>query len=281
MNTTAPSTSSLDAVYGVTVNSVTDTPEIVDSLAHLSRRPTTRVVFDDVPVSEYRRAVSEIHKVSCVLGGLVDSSDMRTYALKRYLAKTHKYFDALGSDVDIWEIGNEVNCERTGNSAEVADKVRGAYDFVKERGGVAALTLYYNEGCFVKAKNEMFAWTEQHVPSEIMAGVDYLLVSYYEDDCNNLQPNWPAVFHRLAGMFPSSRLGFGECGTVYDERKETYIRRYYVKNDALIRQAGVPRWIGGYFWWYFKNDMVPRSRLLWSFLNHVWKGRTPAAGVTA
>src|SRR5437870_902108 len=107
MNTAAPSTSSLDAVYGVTVANVDDTPAIVDSLANLSRQPTTRVVFDDKPVSAYRSAVPAIHEVSGVLGGLVDSSEIKNYTLDRYLGKTLEYFDALCSDVDIWEIGDE------------------------------------------------------------------------------------------------------------------------------------------------------------------------------
>src|SRR5262245_36112172 len=199
------------AIYGVTVDSVRRLAAIVDSLAHLPRRPTTRVVFDDVPVEQYLEAVSAIHQVSDVMGEIVDSYDMAQYSVERYLQKTRDYLDALGDHVDIWEIGNEVNGEWLGAAAEVSAKVAGAFEIVKARGRPAALTLYYNEACFKNPENEMFAWTARHVPQDLALGVDYLFVSYYEDDCNDLQPDWPTVFHRLAAIFPQATLGFGEC----------------------------------------------------------------------
>ena len=29
----------------------------------------------------------------------------------------------------------------------------------------------------------------------------------------------------------------------------------------------MPRFIGGFFWWYFREDMVPSSTEYWSVLN--------------
>jgi hypothetical protein len=91
--------------------------------------------------------------------------------------------------------------------------------------------------------------------------LDYVLVSYYEDDCNGAQPAWPSVFQRLAAMFPNSVLGFGEVGTSNKSRKAAYIQRYYGM------QIDLPSYIGGYFWWYGKQDFVPSSKPLWSVFN--------------
>ena len=124
-----------------------------------------------------------------------------------------------------------------------------------------ALTLYYNQNCWEKADHEMFAWTAANVPDRMKAGLDYVLISYYEDDCNGLQPDWNTVFNRLATMFPNSKVGIGECGTTKAASKATYIDRYYRMNVTA------PRFIGGYFWWYFKQDMVPYTSGLWSTIS--------------
>jgi hypothetical protein len=52
-------------------------------------------------------------------------------------------------------------------------------------------------------------------------------------------------------MFPTAQLGIGECGTVVQARKAAYLTRYY------SMRIDNPRYIGGYFWWYFSEDMVP------------------------
>jgi len=141
--------------------------------------------------------------------------------------------------------------------------MQGAYDRVKQRGARAALTLYYNEDCWSNPANEMFTWTQAHVPDDMKQGLDYVLISYYEDDCNGLQPDWLRVFQKLASMFPNSKIGFGENGTVYASRKASYIQRYYSVRLAL------PQYIGGHFWWYGKQDFVPLSNPLWTIFNDV------------
>ena len=96
-------------------------------------------------------------------------------------------------------------------------------------------------------------------------GLDYVWISDYEDDCNGLQPAWEPVFKKLAEMFPNSRVGFGEVGTKYSDRKESYIDRYYGM------KVSVPQYVGGYFWWYFHSDRVPSGGTLWQSLNQQMK----------
>jgi hypothetical protein len=245
----------------VTVDDVGQLADVVDALKALPRRPTTRVVFDEgIAAANYKDAVTSIHRVSSVMGEILDSLYVATLDVPGYRRRTVDYLDTLGDVVDIWEIGNEVNGEWLGTTGDVAAKISAAYDVVKARGKMAALTLYYNADCWTNADHEMFAWSRQNLPPAVKDGVDYALISYYEDDCNGLQPNWPAVFADMASMFPKSRIGFGECGTLDPVKKSAYLTRYY---GTRIAQ---PRFIGGFFWWYFAEDMVPRTKPLWSVL---------------
>ena len=253
-------------IYGVTVDRVSELPDIVQSLSKLCRKPTVRIVFDEgKPAAEYVQAATEIHKVGYVMGEIVDSFFMKQYGVEEYLTRTSEYLNVLADRVDIWEIGNEINGDWCGPTPPVGAKMVGAYDRVKAAGKTTELTLYYNRGCAKHPGNEMFAWADANVPERMKQGLDYVLVSYYEDDCKMLQPEWPGVFRRLATMFPHSKLGMGECGSKYKSRKADYIKRYY------SMRIDEPRYVGGYFWWYYRQDMVPYTKPLWRVLNDAWR----------
>lgn len=267
-----------DYLWGVTIDDVSDLDAIQLSLRKLSRRPTARIVFDElVPAGDYLEAAVTIHAVSGVMGELVDSMYVPLYTPAQYEQRAAEYLDALGPDVDIWEIGNEINGEwvcapdaeacTPEQTAEVVQKITLAFDQVKQRGRPAALTLYYNEGCYSHPDNEVFTWAAANVPRALKEGLDYVFLSYYEDDCNGLQPDWPAVFQKLAAMFPDAKLGIGECGTAEPSRKEAYLDRYYRMSIPE------PRFVGGFFWWYFREDMVPHTAPLWSALDDAIAGR--------
>ena len=245
----------------MTVDDVSSLPSITEALSKLSRTPTTRIVFDEYqPASSYRAAAVAINKVSYVMGEILDSFYLPTETVQGYLNRTNEYLSTLGDVVDIWEIGNEINGEWLGTNADVVAKMTGAYDIVKGQGRTTALTLYYNQDCWSKRSNEMFTWADANIPARMKQGLDYVLVSYYEEDCNNLKPDWNAVFTKLSTMFPNSKIGFGEVGTTKTD-KAAYLQRYYALKPP------VPNYVGGYFWWYFKQDMVPSTKPLWSTLN--------------
>jgi hypothetical protein len=252
-----------DPIYGVTVTAIDHLLAIVTSLDSLAHMSTTRIVFDEfVPAAQYVNAVNKIYPVSYIMGELLDSVYVKQYSVDQYRARTVEYLNTLGPKVDIWEIGNEINGEWLGSTASVVQKMKAAYGLVKQRGGRTALTLYYNQDCWEDPSHEMFRWAQEHVPDSLKQGLDYVLVSYYEDDCNGLQPDWSDVFNRLGSMFPNSKIGFGEVGTARKAYKEEYINRYYTMT------IDHPNYIGGYFWWYFKQDMVPKTHYLWSVLNN-------------
>ena len=249
-------------LYGVTVDSVDNVPAVVDALSHLSRTPTVRVVFDagmDAP--HYVGAVAAIRDVAYVMGELVDSSTLKQHTTLQLRERAAAYLHTLGTNVDVWEIGNEINGEWTGPTRDVIDKTMAAYEVIRAGGGRTALTLYYNEGCAEQPSRAMFEWVQRNVPLRLRDGLDYVFVSFYEDDCRISPPDWSAVFTRLGGIFPHAALGFGEVGTRHAARKAALVAHYY--GLAVTH----PRFVGGYFWWYFRQDMVPRSRPLWRSLD--------------
>jgi hypothetical protein len=251
-------------IYGVTIDSVANLSSITTALKNLSQKPTTRIVFDEgVSASYYLNATKQIHEVSYIMGEILDSFYVKNYSVSEYIKRTEEYYNLLSPYVDIWEVGNEINGEWLGNASDVAQKMTGAYDFIKSKGKVTALTLYYNEDCWMYPSEEMFTWANKNVPARMKTGLDYVLVSYYEQDCNGLRPDWEKVFAKLAEMFPNSKIGFGEIGTTESsEAKADMIERYYKMN---ISQE---RFIGGYFWWYFMQDMVPMTKPMWQVLNN-------------
>jgi hypothetical protein len=85
------------------------------------------------------------------------------------------------------------------------------------------------------------------------------LVSYYPYDCENYFPNaaeWQSVFEQLAVIFPKALLGIGESGSPRTGTAPNMPAvRQYVDYFYNIRPT-VDRFIGGYFWWYYNEDMI-------------------------
>lgn len=253
-----------ERLWGITIDDPWRTAATVETLQALPRRVMVRVVFDEGQHADgYIEPLGAIHAEAGVMGELLDSAYVVQVTPEQYRARATEFLDALGDLVDLWEVGNEVNGEWLGATPDVVAKIQGAYDQVRARGRPTALTLYYNEGCWEDPDHEMFAWTEANLPPGLRGGLDYVLVSYYEDDCNGLQPDWPAVFRRLASLFPAARLGIGECGTTAVARKEAMMRRYY---GMVIDE---PRFVGGYFWWYGSQDLVPPTKPLFAVLREI------------
>jgi len=251
-------------VYGVTVDNVKNLHQITEALERLPVKPTTRIVFDaEVPAKDYSKAVEEISNVSYVMGELLDSYYMKNYTVTDHKKRVLDYIETLDDYVDIWEIGNEINGDWLGPKETVIKKMVDAFNLVNDRGGKTALTLYYNKNCIDDVEYEMFNWVNKNVHAKIKQEVDYVFISYYEDDCNDYQPDWQRVFDSLHVIFPNSKLGIGECGTKFKDSKPDYMKRYYSMNITT------PGYVGGYFWWYFRQDCVPYTKPLWSVLNQV------------
>jgi len=255
-------------IYGLTLDDISNIDTTVDAIKSLSKRTTTRVVFDKVPASDYTNALYKLSPYTDIMGLLFDSEYIKDYSLEAYKNRVKEYLNTHADKVQIWEIGNEVNGEWTGNPINVAKKTIAAYKEVKKRGYLTALTLYYNDysendGCWENSDEKMREWAKNRLSDELKNGIDYIFISYYEEDCNYHQPTlaeWESVFADLATIFPHAKLGFGEVGTT-TQNKIDYLNHYYgytIKNSSYI---------GGHFWWYFKQDMVPKNKSLWNTFN--------------
>ena len=262
-----------EQVYGVTVTNVNSLSQIVTSLQGLPRHPTTRIVFDEnVPASNYAQAVTAIDAVSDVMGELLDSWYVPSVSTAEYLSRAQQYFTAFGGQVDIWEVGNEINGEwvddNAGGTAEVVAKIAGAFDIVHDAGGATALTLY---GCSdTSPQYDMITWATTNVPDRMKTGLDYVLVSFYEGDCGVSSPDWQTKFAQLRAIFPTAKLGFGEVGAVDTNGDPItnpaiagpYLERYYKMPIT------VPGYVGGHFWWYYVEDMLPLPSTMYTVLGN-------------
>jgi hypothetical protein len=266
-------------LWGVTLDDVSQPAPIVASLGALPTKPIARVVFDQgTSPADYAGAITALHPHSYLMGELVDSSDATAYTVAAYRQKAVDFVNAFGDQVDLWEIGNEVNGEWLGPTSQTVAKITAAYQVVTAAGGRTALTLYYNPNCWSKASNEMFTWAQANIPAAIKAGLDYVFISYYPEDCNNYWPSqagWQSVFDQLHRIFPTARLGFGESGNSNDRdtvaEKVALLHRYYQL------QIHGDRYVGGYFWWYYVEDALPhRGNPIWQTLA-AYMARPPAS----
>jgi hypothetical protein len=291
------------------------------------RRPVVRVNIDPDDrddLDHYRRSVAELKRHAGVMVNLADSHDMYHYpTAEAYKQMVGIYLNALAPDVDIWEIGNEVNGEWAGWQTDddgnvllggrkipiaqmddtllrdkrklVGEQVAAALDAVhdyekaKQMDLKVALTLYYNDDqsgsasghCWEKPEYEMFDWAGKHL-DPVKDDLDYVFISFYEGkrDCpilkNNLEEDgrtWARVFGKLAKIFSpdnpqKGNLGFGEFAPQCDECKDNrkcgtckaaqldFVPRYYATYDKAVRDAGIPKYVGGFFYWYFYQDAV-------------------------
>lgn len=251
-----------ERVFGVTIDDVSPLYDITEALAGLAKKPTTRVIFDPLRApTSYQATLRRLQGVSYVMGELLDSVAVADFTRDAYVTRASEYMEQLGDLVDIWEIGTEVNGEWLGSTPDVVGKLEGAFEQATLRGKRSALTLYYNEGCVQRPENALFTWTKANLSDAMKRGLDYVFVTYYEERCHRPEPDWRAVFKQLREIFPSAKLGIGGCGTSDETRKAELVQHYYTL------QVDVPGYVGGYFWWYFRQDMQPLSKPLWNVLN--------------
>jgi hypothetical protein len=259
---------SVTPLYGVTVDNPWNTDATVAALVGFARRVTARIVFDEhESARNFDGVVQALAQAADLMGEILDSQYVSRLSVAQFQLRVDSYLNLWGRAIKVWEICNECNGEWLGRNGDVVAKMTYAYDAAKARHFITALTLYYNQDCWSNPANEMFRWASTNVPSRMKDGLDYVLISYYEDDCNGLRPDWQSVFNRLGAMFPNSQIGFGEVGTDGNEtpaQKAEYIRRYYQL------QIDNPHYVGGYFYWWFSEDMVPLTSYLWGVLNSSW-----------
>lgn len=265
-------------VYGVTLDDLTQIDAIVASLQNLPYRPTVRVVFDpDTPAADYYAPLLRLHAVAYVMGEIYDSYYFPTN-LSTYQARTQALVSQLKGSVDVWEIANEINGEWLRNNPDgpnstvnaeeqqIGQMVAAANTIVKSNGGKTAITLYYNDdskgtNCWEKPQDYWKTWPTTFLSAMVRQQADYALFSYYPyQDCPGLNPSWKNDFAALESIFPNAKVGFGEVGTSDTSAPATVqqnlIKTYY----PMVNSMGDPRFIGGFFWWNYVEEMLPYTK---------------------
>lgn len=269
------------------MDSVDELSALVEAVQGFATRPTLRIVFDAEEGPEgYAEAIQALSPHADVMGQIVDSTQMSALSAEQIAARTQAFVDAFKDQIAIWEVGNEVNGEWVGPSPEVIwTKVAAANAVVKAAGEPSAVTFNYWSGpdCYAKPW-EVGATFADAAPPPLRDQVDYALLSVYETACD--PPQQPSAAQLAAELtmlgehFPTAKLGIGEIGAqgIEDDLpadptfadKETIARRYMGMDPELTATLG-ERFIGGWFWWYFTDDAVPKSKndSLWPVLNEL------------
>jgi hypothetical protein len=259
-------------LFGVTADGVGRLHELVTSARHLPERPTTRIYFDvSEPPRYYAAAVRRLRPVSYLMGELLDSSDETHISLAAYRHRVESYLAAFGNEVDLWEIGNEVNGNWTGRYTRVEKKLTAAYREVIRARSRTALTLYYNAGCGDgTAELSPLAFSRRYVPRSVRNGLTHVFLSYYEGNCHGIRPRartFRNYFRKLHALYPHALLGFGEIGLRRPVRQRTIVEARSLISYYYGLRIRLPYFVGGYFWWYYAEDCLPYSgKPLWSSL---------------
>lgn len=272
---------------GVTVDeaALDHVDQVVDVVASSTRRLTVRVVFDPaVDPAGFDDLIAGLAPHADLMGQVMDSSELRGRTPAEIAARTEALVDRFGADVDLWEVGNELNGAWVGRSPRViADQTLAAFEVVRRHGGRSAITLNFwsRPDCYSHPWEATIPFAAG-LPERLTHGVDAVLLSVYETACAPRQRprarDLAAALVELGRIFPRARLGIGEIGAQDTsdgqpadppptERART-AARYYGQHGPLVEAVG-DRYVGGYFWWYFVEDAVlaPRAQSLWPTLD--------------
>lgn len=291
-----PSASALPAappepIRGVTLESVRHLGAIEKALARHSFRPTARIVFQHGSgPRDYVRAVRRLGDDADLMGLILDSTAVRRTSVQEYRARTRAFVRRFGSRLDLYEIGNELNGEWLGRPRAIRAKVAAAYDVVEvehaDDGLRSVITLNYwpSHDCYAHDWEATLPFARS-LPRRVRHGVDVVLLSFYETACSpRAHPGaerFGSTLRSLLRIFPRAQVGIGELGAQGRAdglprdptlaEKKRIARRYIGMHDRLRADVG-PRFVGGYFWWYYATDAVPWDRRgsLWPVLEDLY-----------
>lgn len=207
---------------------------------------------------------------------------MSSQTAAQYRSRATNFVTAFQNNIDIYEIGNELNGEWVGaGPAEINAKVQAAYDVVKKDFASlnlrAAVTLNYwpNHDYYNFGWEDTLTYAQQ-MPQEIREDIDYLFLSFYEQagspPAQPTNQDFLAIFGSLMPLFPNAKVGMGEIGTLNGNEtvaEKTYTANRYYGMHSAIRTGLGPRYVGGYFWWYYYQDCVPWNKVgsLWPLID--------------
>lgn len=193
----------------------------------------------------------------------MDSVYVQKLSLAQYGQRFQDFLTAF-PEIQLWEIGNEINGHWLGTG--VPEKLDAAFDLVKAAGRKAVVVPYWNTDNCKDKNGNWLPWLAKNVSDKVKTGADYVLVSVYGMDCDGPEPTAAeitAFYQELGVMFPNAKLGLGEIGA---GEKATLAQRQSALQYYLALPKLHPRDIGFLGYWWFKQDMVPRTKPSWTVL---------------
>ncbi len=270
--------------WGVTVDRVNNYPSVVASISGLvenvAGRAVVRIVFDEgVGAGQYDAVVAAAQAAGLrVMGELLDSAAMSSCDLAGFEARVREYVDHF-PQIDLWEIGNEVNGEWLG--ADVAAKITYAADYVKTKdpGDTTVLTFYWQMGTAGGASTTLFQWIADNVGASLRADTDVVALSTWIGDAP-LGVAHDEVYQRLHALFPAQRIVMGELGYWSQGTTKAWWWRSRSDPAGAVRRALAEHMYlanlsfdysdGGVFWWNYYDEMSARGPL-WDAVNEAFR----------
>jgi hypothetical protein len=253
-------------LIGVTLDDPWETGSITAKAAKLPGKLDYRVVFDEgVQAKEYKYVVEALKPhTGFLMGELLDSYFVKDCSQSCYEKRAADYIFSLPL-VDVWEVGNEINGDPGPDDwlgKDAWKKAAAALRMAKQAGKKTAVTFY------LTPRQDLYRWIGANLSTEERGMIDYVLVSYYEKDNGEWQPDWQAVFDRLGDLFPTAWLAVGEMG---DDRSKAKGRASF---DKYYRKLNVkhPRFVLGNFLWY-QNQLFGKDPFLFDELKDVMKNQ--------
>jgi hypothetical protein len=112
----------------------------------------------------------------------------------------------------------------------------------------------------------MIPWIDANIPvgDPMRAGLDYVWVSYYEDENNGhqfTQTELDMIFSALSARFPNAKVGFGECGWGGKVPTDAVTRYTLYKRFYGARVPTVSAFVGGCFFWEWAEFLTDSPAL--------------------
>jgi len=200
----------------------------------------------------------------------VDSSYDKSLSRAQYLQRFQDYHNTFPTQIDAWDVGNEVNGSWL--STDIACKVADTAAYLKSVNQVVALTLFWQLNTDIPDRS-MFNWARANLPASVRQNIDvYLLSTYVEQAPMGLA--FDQIMTEMQNEFPGKLIGFGELG--FWEKNQSFwwafsqtdpgvTGRHEAERQFYNALLGYNNSITGGFWWYyvenFPGDSVFQSNL--------------------